>query len=92
MNNSIKKQIQKEVIITCILYIFYFLWWVLFGLGLGSKDTKDYSYIMGLPDWFFLSCVMGFIVFSLLVYIVLKLFFKDIPLDLEIGEEPENNN
>lgn len=87
MKESIRKQIQKEVIITCILYIFYFLWWCLFGFGLGSRDTEEYSYILGLPSWFFYSCILGFLVFSTSVYFTLKYFFKDIPLDENFEDE-----
>ena len=89
MKESIKKQIQKEVIITCILYIFYFLWWCLFGFGLGSRDTEEYSYILGLPSWFFYSCILGFLVFSTSVYFTLKYFFKDIPLDENFENEEQ---
>ena len=89
MRAGIKKQIQKEVIITCILYIFYFLWWLLFGLGLGNQPTENYSYILGLPSWFFFSCILGFLVFSTLVYFSLKYFFKDIPLDEAFDDDEQ---
>lgn len=87
MKEDIKKQIQKEVIITCILYIFYFLWWLLFGLGMGSKKTEEYSYILGLPSWFFFSCILGFLVFTTLVFFSLKYFFKEIPLDNDFDDD-----
>ena len=89
MKESIKKQIQKEVIITCILYIFYFLWWCLFGFGLGNRKTEEYTYIFGLPSWFFYSCILGFMIFSTLVYFSLKYFFKDIPLDENFENEEQ---
>ena len=81
MKKEIRKQISQEVFITCALYIFYFLWWFLFAFGLGQKDVKDYTYIFGFPDWFFYSCILGFFVFSTLVYLAVKFFFKEIPLD-----------
>ncbi|MDR2878931.1 MAG: YhdT family protein [Fusobacteriales bacterium] len=89
MKENIRKQIQKEVIITCILYIFYFLWWSLFGFGLGNGKTEEYTYILGLPSWFFCSCILGFMVFSTLVYFSLKYFFKDIALDENFENEEQ---
>ena len=86
MKKEIRKQIKKEVFITCALYIFYFLWWFLFAFGLGKKDVKDYTYILGFPDWFFYSCILGFLVFSASVYLVIKFFFKEIPLDEDFEE------
>lgn len=58
-----------------------FIWWFAFAYGLGSKDVSNYSYVFGLPAWFFYSCVLGFIVFTIVIIVVVKKFLKDIPLD-----------
>lgn len=81
------KQIRKEVIITIGVYILFFLWWYGFAFGLGKGDPKDYNYILGLPEWFFYSCIGGFLMVMLLLMIVIKFFFKDIKLDE--GEDNE---
>lgn len=84
-----KNQINKEALITIFLYILYFLWWYYFAYIYPPKNVEDYKYVLGLPDWFFYSCVLGFVLVNLLVYIVVKFFFKNI--DLETGEVIEEN-
>lgn len=81
------RQANKEALITVALFILNFIWWYGFAYGLGSKPVEEYTYVLGLPAWFFYSCVLGFIVFSFAAWFVVKYFFKDIPLDEEVGEE-----
>ncbi|WP_314011376.1 YhdT family protein [Pseudostreptobacillus hongkongensis] len=76
-----KKQINKEALISIILYFMYFLWWYYFAYIYPPKNVEEYKYILGLPDWFFYSCIVGFILFNILVIIVTKVFFKNIDLD-----------
>lgn len=73
------KQINKEAIITCILYLIYFGWWYYFAY----EYPKGKEIIFGLPAWFFYSCVMGLIVINFLVFLSVKLFFKDVKLEDE---------
>ncbi|WMI82145.1 YhdT family protein [Anaerotignum sp. MB30-C6] len=73
-------QMKKEALISLGLYVAFFLWWYFTGYGLAG-DTKGYTYIMGLPLWFFLSCVVGYILFCVAVIVVVKVFFKDFSLD-----------
>ena len=84
-----KNQINKEALITIFLYFLYFLWCYYFAYIYPPKNVEDYKYVLGLPDWFFYSCVLGFVLVNLLVYIVVKFFFKNI--DLETGEVIEEN-
>ena len=72
------KQINKEAIITCLLYLFYFCWWYYFAY-IYKPDTNEF--ILGLPSWFFYSCVLGLVVINVLVFIAVKCFFKDVDLD-----------
>lgn len=81
MANKRYKQADREALITLGIYLFFFLWWTLFAFGLGSGNPEDYSYVLGLPAWFFYSCVLGYPVVSLLLWLVVRRFFKDIPLD-----------
>ncbi|SHG55062.1 YhdT family protein [Ornithinibacillus halophilus] len=81
---------NREALIGVGLVIFNFIWWFAFAYGLGSKDTEEYSYILGLPDWFFYSCVLGFVVMAILVIIVVKKFFVEVPFDEEDTEGKEN--
>lgn len=84
---SRKKQINKEVIVTLVLYLFYFLWWYYFAyIFKNNNDVQNFKYILGLPEWFFYSCVLGLVVVNILVFILVKIFFKDVSLE---EEEPK---
>ncbi|MCP3738948.1 YhdT family protein [Rossellomorea sp. BNER] len=74
---------NREALIGVGLVLFNFIWWFGFAFGLGSKPVEDYKYVFGLPAWFFYSCVVGLIVMIILVFIVVKWFFTDIPFDDE---------
>ncbi len=75
-------QINKESKIIIGIYLFYFLWWYFFAYGSGDDPTK-YTYILGLPSWFFMSCIVGFVTVVILLSLAIKYFFKDI----ELGDE-----
>ena len=84
------RQADREALITLGLYAFFFVWWTVFAFGLGSGDPDEYSYVFGLPAWFFYSCVLGYPVMSFILWIVARRFFAYIPLDdtkQENGEE-----
>jgi uncharacterized membrane protein YhdT len=80
-------QASKEALWGVGLFIAYFIWWYGFGYGLGSGDPDEYTFVMGLPAWFFWSCVAGFVAFLLVTWVVVRFFFKDIPLDDDGGTE-----
>ncbi|WP_064591774.1 YhdT family protein [Streptobacillus moniliformis] len=76
-----KKQIDKEALITSIIYLIYFVWWYYFAYIYPPKNVEEYKYILGLPEWFFYSCIVGFIWVNIEVFAVIKIFFKNIDLD-----------
>ncbi|MCM3740550.1 YhdT family protein [Oceanobacillus luteolus] len=78
---------NREALIGIGLALFNFIWWFGFAYGLGSKDPSEYTYILGFPAWFFYSCVLGFIVMVVILIIVIKKFFVDVPLDEEEKRE-----
>lgn len=79
---------NREALFGIGLAVFNFIWWFGFAYGLGSKDPSEYTYILGFPDWFFYSCVLGTVVMSILVIIIVKGFFIEVPLeDEEFKEE-----
>ncbi|MDR2825189.1 MAG: YhdT family protein [Deltaproteobacteria bacterium] len=84
------RQANKEALLTLGLYAFYFLWWYGFAYGLGSGDPKEYSYILGFPAWFFLSCIAGCPVLTLVLWLVLRKGFKDMPLDAKRLDMPQD--
>lgn len=84
------RQIRKEAIVSVILYAAFFIWWYFTGYGIAEKGTTEtYTYVFGLPMWFFLSCVVGYALFVAATIIVVKCFFKNFELGPERGEEPD---
>jgi uncharacterized membrane protein YhdT len=75
---------DKEAIMGAFLAVLNFIWWYAFAYGLGGRPVKEYTYILGFPAWFFYSCVAGFFVFTILVWVMVKFFYKDLPF-----EDPE---
>lgn len=78
---------HREAKIGIALLVFNFVWWFGFAYGLGSRDYTEYTYIFGLPDWFFYSCVIGFIVMVILVVLCVKFLFKEVPFEEEESEQ-----
>jgi len=75
-------QIRKEAIASGILYVIFFLWWYFTGYGIAeASDPSQYSYVLGLPLWFFMSCIVGYIWFCIATVILVKCYFKHFSLD-----------
>ena len=87
VNDPRYKVANKEALIGVGLVIFNFIWWYGFAYGLGSAPVEEYTYIMGLPAWFFFSCVLGFVVMVILVIIIVKGFLKEVPFEDDGGPE-----
>ena len=86
------KQADREALITLGLYVFFFLWWAAFALGMGAGNPEKYSYVLGMPAWFFFSCVLGYPLITLLLWFAVRRWFADVPLDGETdnaGEKEE---
>jgi uncharacterized membrane protein YhdT len=79
------KVANREALIGLVLVVFNFIWWFGFAYGLGSTDPVNYSYVFGLPAWFFYSCVLGFIIMTILVILIVKFWFVEVPFDDEEG-------
>jgi len=84
------KQCNKEALMGMGLGILNLVWWFAFGYGMGSKPPEEYTYIMGLPMWFFMSCVVGGLLFTILAIIMVTKFFKNMPLERMTAEEAKN--
>lgn len=82
-------QANKEALLTLGVYCLYFLWWYFFAYGMGDGDPEAYSYIFGLPEWFFYSCILGYLLLTLLLWIVVRCCFKSMPLD-DNGSGPDS--
>ncbi|MEK4484636.1 YhdT family protein [Psychrobacillus sp. FSL H8-0484] len=77
---------HREALIGVGLAIVHFVWWFGFAYGLGSRPVEEYTYILGFPDWFFYSCIIGFILVSVTVIILAKFVLKDVSFEEE-GDE-----
>jgi uncharacterized membrane protein YhdT len=77
------KQCDKEAIITLVVTTIYALWWYFTGFGLNSLGVDALPWVMGLPMWFFLSCIIGWVGISIIIFFVIKFFFKN----MDLGEE-----
>lgn len=82
-------QADREALWALAAYALYFLWWYLTAYGLGDGDPSGYGYTLGMPDWFFYSCVLGYPVACLLVWGLVRLCFKDMPLDAADAQTEE---
>ncbi|MEB1808327.1 MAG: YhdT family protein [Bacillaceae bacterium] len=74
---------NREALIGVGLVIFNFIWWFGFAYGLGSSPVEEYSYVFGMPAWFFYSCVLGFVVMAIIVIIMVKKFFVEVDFEDE---------
>lgn len=74
---------HREALIGVILVLINFVWWYGFAYGMGSQNVEKYTYIFGLPAWFFYSCVAGFILMVILVTLAVKVLFKEVSYDEE---------
>jgi len=74
------RQCAREALIGLGLGVANLIWWFAWGYGLGSKPPEEYSYILGFPAWFFMSCVAGALLFTFLAAYVAVKYVKDTPL------------
>lgn len=80
------KQCNKEALMALLVAIGSMIWWFAWGYGLGAKSPEEYSYIMGFPAWFFMSCIGGSILTIIVCGVMATKFYVDMPL----GEIDEN--
>lgn len=82
-------QADREALIALGAYALYFLWWYASAYGLGEGEPGSYSRVLGMPSWFFYSCIVGYPLITLLLWGLMRLFFRDMPLDDEVVEGVE---
>lgn len=84
------RQMKKEALISVVLYVGFFIWWYFTGYGIAEKGTPEtYTYVFGLPMWFFLSCIVGYVLFCIASIVIVRKFFKDFDLGEEEKEQVE---
>ena len=70
---------EKEMKIVYIVQLLYTILTIAITYFLGKGDPKDYTYIMGLPLWWFANIVIT-IIFAAIVYSLTKWKFVDMDL------------
>lgn len=78
---------NKEAWMGVGLVIINFAIWFGFAYGMGSGDPEQYKYILGFPEWFFYSCIAGTGFMVVLIFIVVKFFFKEVDFEEEEEEQ-----
>lgn len=76
-----RRQSDREALLALAVYALYFAWWYVFGYGMGDGAPETYSYVFGFPAWFFYSCIVGYPLVTIVLWAVVRFFFRDIPLD-----------
>lgn len=83
------KQCNREALYGIVLGLINLIWWYVIGYGLGSKPVEEYTYILGFPSWFFISCIVGAILTIILTFFMVDKLFIDMPLERLTKEEAE---
>ena len=78
------RQCNKEALISLAIFTGYAIWWYLTGFGLWEKGVD--VWICGLPLWFVLSCIVGWVLCVVAVTLVVKFCFKN----FDLGEEADS--
>ncbi len=83
------KQCEKEAWYGIILGVVNLVIWGVAGYGLGSGPVEEYSYIMGFPAWFFISCIANSVFAIIAIIYIVTAKMRDMPLDPMTTEEAE---
>lgn len=72
-------QMNKEAKATLIasLIIFAYFWLTIFLF----QDNLEFDVILGLPLWFTLSCIGGYLLSIIVVFVLVKFFMANFDLD-----------
>lgn len=81
------RQCNKEAYLGLGLGLLNLIWWFAWGYGLGLKPPEDYTYFLGFPMWFFMSCIVGAVLFTVLTVVMVKKYYRDMPLGELTREE-----
>lgn len=46
----------------------------------GNRDADELDFVLGFPAWFFWSCLVATVVLSLVPIIIVRRYFRDLPL------------
>ncbi len=81
---------RSETAVIVVLYLLFFAWWYFTAYGFGD-DPSQYEYVLGFPEWFFYSCIVGYVGISLILWCAVRMFFKDLQLNDDDDTEDKIN-
>ncbi|WP_263081306.1 YhdT family protein [Endozoicomonas sp. Mp262] len=78
-------QAHREACWAIGLTLAYFLWWYLsaYGLAPDTNNLESFFLIFGMPLWFFVSCIVAPVLFTVLCGLMVRYIFIDMPLDVD---------
>lgn len=76
----------REMLITFIFLTAYCLFVVFVSYGLGGKPLNQYTFIMGMPSWFFIL-ILGMVVFIAILGFICFKVFANISIEAYIDQE-----
>ncbi|PIE54413.1 MAG: sodium:pantothenate symporter [Dethiosulfovibrio peptidovorans] len=72
---------EREALYGVILGIVNLVIWIVGGYGLGGGPVENYSYILGFPAWFFISCIANSVFAIVMTIYIVKKKMREMPLD-----------
>lgn len=74
------RQCNKETIAISILFLLNGMIAMLLAYFLSRGAVSDFGYTLGMPNWVFYSVMIVPLAFVAITYLVIRVFFKDVPL------------
>jgi len=71
---------KKEMLITFAVQLCYTFLMLIVAYTVGKGDPKNYSFIMGMPAWWFYALIITGVFLILIYFIVTKVF---VPISVE---------
>lgn len=81
------RECEREALYGILLGVINLAVWAIGGYWLGGGSAEDYSYIMGFPTWFFVSCVANSVLAIAGAIYIVKRKMRDMPLGPMTEEE-----
>lgn len=83
------RQADREARITLWVYAAFFVWWTVGAFGLGPWAEVSF---WGLPAWFMVSCVLGYPLVCVVLWLVLRYSFKHMPLSSDGSDDADDTD
>lgn len=85
------QQAHREARWAVFLALAYLIFWFVLGYGLAPDTEQHPELYLGLPLWFFTSCVLLPLIFIGLCAAMVRFIYQDMPLDLTAKESADES-